>query len=100
MYSGDDHAMATTGIIGLEIRFKSEFMDVLPDDAVRRVIAHELAHVYQWAQGRMEAMGMAARDDIELDADEIADGWDIPSDGLDQWYEQQWQASRRKAGAA
>jgi hypothetical protein len=72
----------------------------MPDDLVRNLIAHELAHGVQGAQGircaREYSDGRAVwvckdgswfgdNHEIELDADLMMDSWGFDSDSLDRW---------------
>lgn len=65
-------AMANAELLGNKIRFHAPSMDAASDEDVRFVIAHELAHVLQWADGRMATLTRSA---AERDADATALGW-------------------------
>ena len=73
---------------GHNLRFSSEYTEGMPDDVLRRLIAHELAHVYQAAVGDEVwfdfdfAPGLGDR---ELHADQMADSWGFNGDAFDQW---------------
>jgi hypothetical protein len=72
----------------------------MPDDVVRDLVAHELAHGVQNADGircvREYSDGQAVyvledgsvfggNCDIELDADLLMDGWGFDSESVDRW---------------
>jgi len=65
------------------IRFASRRVEKMPDDVVQDLIAHELAHVYQWASG--EDMHVLDSFDIEYFADEIMDYWGFDPESIDRW---------------
>jgi hypothetical protein len=81
--------------------FRSEYVDAMPDDVVQDLIAHELAHGVQYADGircvRQYSDGRAdfvcadgsprgGRLDIELDANEMMDcDWGFDSESVDRW---------------
>ena len=79
---------------GHTIYFWTEFVSAIPDDLVPDLIAHELAHVHQWACGHDLASGLAQTRmgwvefgtlEIEIDADEQADDWGSSSTALEDW---------------
>jgi hypothetical protein len=55
----------------------------MPDTLVCDLIAHELAHVYQWGTGwnLLEANRYA----VEADADCEVEQWGFSADGIDEW---------------
>ena len=50
------------------------------------MIAHELAHVCQWASGHN--LSAWQRDDVEIDADDLAEDWGFSSTAMDEWDEE------------
>ena len=85
---GGRRTFATTSRQGMRYHFRSEYVDAMPDDVVQDLVAHELAHGVQSADGircvREYSDGRAdfvcadgsprgGRLDIELDADEMMD---------------------------
>jgi hypothetical protein len=82
------------------MRFRSTTVDAMPEDVVQDLIAHELAHVVQFARGircvRVTSRGIATfqqRDgscyggnyEIEQDADESISSWGFDPESLDHW---------------
>ena len=59
-----------TSLLGLQVRFCAPYVDCMSDDDVRFVIAHELAHVVQFA--RNDRRGIP---ELERDADAHALKW-------------------------
>ena len=73
---------------GHNLRFWSKATDRMPDDIVRRLIAHELAHVYQAAVGDEEWCEFDYAPDSadrECHADGMADYWGFNGDAIDKW---------------
>jgi hypothetical protein len=68
---------------GCMLRFWSKVVEVMPDDLVCDLIAHELAHVFQWASG----VNVLEEDSylIEEDADILVKHWGFSADGIDEW---------------
>jgi hypothetical protein len=60
---------------GYQIRFNAEAFSFLPEEVARFVIAHELAHVFQKAEGKRP--GGANEVENEADADSIAERWEF-----------------------
>jgi hypothetical protein len=63
---------------GHTVRFWSTAVDDMPDDLARRLIAHELAHVHQFACGRSGV-------DCEADAEQLACSWGYPGGTIREW---------------
>lgn len=76
---------------GHQVRFAAEAVDAAPDDVVQDLIAHELAHVHQWAVGEMELLLADSEDpdfnysEIELWADERVLEWGFSVTSIDEW---------------
>ena len=82
---------------GHVIRFWSPLIDLLPEELVEIVVAHELAHTYLAVVGNTYEMtpddwkaysqgGVAyAWDDEELDVQEVMECWGFDEDALDRW---------------
>ncbi len=73
---------------GHKIQFWSKVVRHLPDGVVRDLIAHELAHVTQWARGQD-----LNTDDcfmVEFEADELIEEWGFSSESIDDWYRQRY----------
>ena len=66
-------SFAQVGSNGMVLRFSAEDFMVFPDKIAQRIIAHELAHVFQKATGRLP--GGQNEDENEDDANRIADSW-------------------------
>ena len=60
---------------GFELRFRTKMVDAYPDDLVRNLIAHELAHVWQYATDNFAPEGPYAAVDYEEIADEVTHFW-------------------------
>jgi hypothetical protein len=78
-----DGALATTGLLGLELFFCAEAVAAYPDELVRGIVAHELAHVLQWASG-CDMVGVDA-EEWEMDADELVEDWGFSATAMDEW---------------
>lgn len=63
---------------GHTLRFLAAAVDRMPDDVVRRLIAHELAHVHQFASGGLGA-------DCEDDAERLAGAWGYSDQPIREW---------------
>ena len=57
-----------TSIDGHRVRFNANVVDVLPDNLVCNLVAHELAHVFQGATGIREAIDSETREQFHVDA--------------------------------
>jgi hypothetical protein len=88
----DEYAITSFG--GHRLFFHAPSMDALPDNIVQSIIAHELAHVCQSANGddRVPVEELGVIDPLEIDADEIIDDWGFDADSVDIW-----EAERRAA---
>jgi hypothetical protein len=78
----------TKGVVnrlGHHIQFWTKIVAAYPDELVRDLIAHELAHVVQWASGR----DLNDDDDdascVEDHADMLVDNWGFSSTAMDDW---------------
>lgn len=93
-----ENIRATTAAFGGEMQFLARELDPLPDDAVRFIIAHELAHVFQKARGDTlhfpnngETLYMGADgrrrtvQENEVDADQLAESWGFSQHPLCLW---------------
>lgn len=78
---------------GTELKFYARVIDLLPDNFVTYVIAHEVAHVLQVSEGKRlrpephplgEAVAYALHP-IEREADEIARRWGFDGGDLNGW---------------
>ena len=70
---------------GHRLKFRTRVVDAYPDDLVRDLIAHELAHVVQCATGGIELEGDDAGFWNEVGADELVDCWGFEPDAMDEW---------------
>jgi hypothetical protein len=85
---------------GHRLRFRAKFVDPMPDNVVQDLIAHELAHVLQsaqgircvrkWTDGRAkyvdsDGMDFGGNFEIELSADEAMSRWGFNPESLDDW---------------
>src|SRR5512142_2457057 len=83
-YTGHLEGMkAGTTCQGHELRFWTKIVAVYPDNLVRDLIAHELAHVCQAAEG--EPLGTANPQDLEEDADMRVASWGFDTAAMDEW---------------
>ena len=67
---------------GRVLHFQAEQIHALPDEVAQDVIAHELAHVLQYAEGDFDNM---SKFEAELGADEMIEWWGFDSESLDRW---------------
>lgn len=75
---------------GHVLRFWSEAVGRMPDDIVRRLIAHELAHVFQHAVGYEEHFGyIPDHDECELHTEEMADFWGFNGEAIHRWADEE-----------
>jgi hypothetical protein len=67
------------------MRFSRHVVGAFPDNLLQDLIAHELAHVLQWAVGR----DMDGEDDldVELEANELIESWGFDAYEMDDWLE-------------
>jgi hypothetical protein len=77
---------AEIGCRGCELNFDADEFDGMPEAVAKAVIAHELAHAYQYATGRDQAV------DLESDAEDSIRQW-----GFDWVTKIQWKAKRQRA---
>lgn len=68
---------------GHSLRFWAKIVAIMPDDLVRDLIAHELAHVYQWARGwDLDIVGNCK---AEEDARRNVECWGFSSTAFFEW---------------
>lgn len=91
--------MGVCGRNAHSLYFYQPLVDALPPQHVSELIAHELAHVVQYAKGWIERNSVDAPndrstprlfDDNEIAADEIMEEWGFNPDGLEEWVDQNW----------
>jgi hypothetical protein len=72
---------AQVALLGYELMFDAAEVDRMPDPVVKALIAHELAHVFQYATGRN------LKEDLESDAEDLVCEWslDLESAAYFQW---------------
>jgi hypothetical protein len=82
-----DHAekLGNSAACGWELQFNAEEVDLAPEDAVRCLIAHELAHVYQYASGINRTPGF----EFESDAYERVKAWGFERRTWGNWEAKQ-----------
>lgn len=68
---------------GHSLRFARRRVEKMPDEVVCDLIAHELAHVFQWAIG--EDLNSLDAFNIEIIADEIMESWGFDAESIDRW---------------
>ena len=75
--------MACVKARGHTMRFWTRIVAAFPDELVRDLIAHELAHVCQWSIGR----DLLTMDNYETEeeADWWVERWGFSADTMDQW---------------
>jgi hypothetical protein len=76
---------AETSERGCKLRFWTKIIAVYPDELVLDLIAHELAHVYQWAVDAMPTDGWDAVLLAEEDADFLMESWGFSATAMDDW---------------
>lgn len=69
--------------MGHSLVFCSGIVDIYPDELVRDLIAHELAHVEQWASGW--DIDQADPFECEEDADGLVEDWGFSATAMDDW---------------
>jgi hypothetical protein len=76
-------AKAAAGGLGYRLVFWTRIVDVYPDELVRDLIAHELAHIFQWASG----WNIDRADPIvcEQHANDLVEAWGFSSTEMDEW---------------
>jgi hypothetical protein len=74
---------AAAGCLGYKLVFWTKIVDAYPDELVRDLIAHELAHIFQWARG----WDIDRADPIECEqhADYLVEAWGFSSTEMDEW---------------
>ena len=75
---------ARTTRAGHTLTFWTKIVAAYPDDLVRDLIAHELAHVFQCADGWN--IGAMPPLEVEEDADWHVERWGFSADAIDVWY--------------
>jgi hypothetical protein len=86
-------AVGNCALIGHELKFYARVIDMMHDDLVTYVIAHELAHVLQVSRGQRlrpdpHPLGEAIAyllSPIEREADAIALAWGFDGSKLNRW---------------
>ena len=73
-------AVAAVTRRGFAMHFGAELFDAMPPNVAADVIAHELAHVYEFARGVDDEPL-----DAELAADALMDEWGFDADSIDRW---------------
>ena len=68
---------------GHKLRFCTKIVCAYPDNLVCDLIAHELAHVHQWARG--DDLNEVHPMEFEEDADWQVEAWGFSSDAMDEW---------------
>ena len=96
----EERTLAGVDRSGHRLKFRSDVVDAMPDDVLQDLIAHELAHVLQNAQGIHcieqydDGRAVYAAEDggifggnleIELDADWTMEGWGFDPESIDRW---------------
>jgi hypothetical protein len=71
MWGDAAFSFAQVGGNGMTLRFSADDFMVFPDKIAQWIIAHELAHVFQKATGRVPG----GQNENEDDANRIAHGW-------------------------
>lgn len=74
--------MAVTLKRGMVMVFDAAFINRMPDDVAKVLIAHEIAHCYQYATGRLPGMSYQ---DAEDDAEAIIEVWGFDQGDLNGW---------------
>jgi hypothetical protein len=60
-------------------------VDTYPDNLVRDLIAHELAHVWQYATDSLVTEGHGAVAENEEGADDVMSCWGFEPHAMDEW---------------
>lgn len=85
--------LAGCGRNGHSLYFYAPLVDAMPAQHVQELIAHELAHVVQYAIGEPPHSDRTLPrwcDQTEIIADEIMELWDFDPWAMDKWVERHW----------
>lgn len=89
--------LGACGSGGHSLYFYAPVVDAMPTKHVQELVAHELAHVVQYATGDLPRSGsMMDRtiprifDAIENIADEYMEWWGFDADAMDDWCAKNW----------
>lgn len=82
----DRDAYAVTSAAGFKLSFNAVLFGDMPDDVACNLIAHELAHVCQWAWRTDHEQPVGADpEEAEEEADDITTDWGYPPEMFDDW---------------
>jgi hypothetical protein len=95
------YAQVLNNGVGCQIRFRRKAVAKMPDDVVRAMIAHELAHCYQegfgWDLAKdIEDDPLSARFFFEEYADDCAAEWGFDVNSLAQWVATHYVSGRQR----
>jgi len=72
--------------LGHMLQFRADRFAIMPEEVACDLVAHELMHVWQWADGRdWSEYHHGGAFDIETEADEMMDYIGFDSESLDRW---------------
>ena len=96
----DEYAIMSTR--GHRLFFYAPSIDAMPDSIVQDIIAHELAHVCQAAEGdeRVPVEELRLLDPREMDANKIIADWDFDPDSVDVWEDERRAAAEHTQESA
>ena len=84
---------AACGRNGHSLFFYAPLVDAMPGHHIQELIAHELAHVIQYALGEPSSTDRTLPrwcDEAESHADEIMELWDFDPWAMDDWIDANW----------
>jgi hypothetical protein len=89
-----DTKFATCLYCGTHLSFWAEVFDLMPDEVAHALIAHELAHVYHWAEGD-DLTDNSLPGFVEAYADNMVEEWGFDLEALEDW---RWQHPQQLIG--
>jgi hypothetical protein len=96
---GRCEALADCAGCGRNLRFEPAFIEAAPPEYLREIIAHELAHVLQWATGDASRIlaehgyGEDGQENLHEHLDGIVDAWGFPGRDHRVWLRRHLQAT-------
>ncbi|MFZ2654344.1 MAG: hypothetical protein WAX69_05470 [Victivallales bacterium] len=89
-HNENKNTCANAGARGCELKFRSDDFEIMPPEVAQYIIAHELAHVYQFSAKLVTGKGY----DFEGIADKLAKEWGFDYKAQIAWRLEQLNKSR------